>query len=89
MFMLDMKMALVLLLMIVPVAVLIVYFQKQYRKANYQSREKLSELNSMIQENISGINVVQIFRRKNFNSKLFKDINKDYRQATNKTIFHD
>lgn len=89
MFTLDTKMALVLLFMIVPVAGLVVYFQKQYRKANYQSREKLSELNSMIQENISGINVVQTFRRENFNSKLFKDINKNYRQATSKTIFHD
>ncbi len=86
---LDIKMALVLLFMIIPVAGLVVYFQKQYRRANYRSREKLSELNSMIQENISGINVVQIFRRENFNSDLFKDINKNYRQATSKTIFHD
>ncbi|MDJ0845684.1 ABC transporter ATP-binding protein [Crocosphaera sp.] len=81
--------ALMLLLMMLPISGLIVYFQGQYRKANYKSREKLSELNSMLQENLAGINVVQLFRREQFNSELFRVINGEYRQATDKTIFHD
>ncbi|MEA5509737.1 ABC transporter ATP-binding protein [Crocosphaera sp. UHCC 0190] len=89
MFTLEVKLALMLLLMMVPIAGLIVYFQGQYRKANYKSREKLSDLNSMLQENIVGINVVQLFRRERFNSELFRVINQDYRQATDKTIFYD
>ncbi|MEA5535784.1 ABC transporter ATP-binding protein [Crocosphaera sp. XPORK-15E] len=89
MFTLEVKLALMLLLMIIPIAGLIVYFQGQYRKANYKSREKLSDLNSMLQENIVGINVVQLFRRERFNSELFRVINQDYRQATDKTIFYD
>ncbi|MGB5596279.1 MAG: ABC transporter transmembrane domain-containing protein, partial [Crocosphaera sp.] len=89
MFALQAQLALMLLLMMLPITGLIIYFQGQYRKANYKSREKLSELNSMLQENIAGINVVQLFRRERFNSELFRVINADYRQATNKTIFHD
>ncbi|MGK7942345.1 MAG: ABC transporter ATP-binding protein [Crocosphaera sp.] len=89
MFTLQAKLALMLLMMMIPITALIIYFQGQYRKANYQAREKLSELNSILQENIAGINVVQLFRREGFNSELFREINRDYRQATNKTIFND
>ncbi|NJO93666.1 MAG: ABC transporter ATP-binding protein, partial [Hydrococcus sp. RM1_1_31] len=83
------QLALMLLLMLVPVAGLIIYFQQQYRKANYQAREELSKLNSMLQENIVGINVVQLFRRERFNSEMFRSINLHYRKQVDKTIFHD
>lgn len=83
------QLALMLLLMLVPVAGLIIYFQQQYRKANYQAREELSKLNSMLQENIVGINVVQLFRRERFNSEMFRSINHRYRNQVDKTIFHD
>ena len=89
MFTVQAQLALMLLSLMLPIAALIVYFQEQYRKANYQSREKLSELNSMLQENLAGINVVQLFRREQFNSELFRVINNDYRRATDKTIFHE
>ena len=89
MFTVQSQLALMLLLMMLPIAILIMYFQGQYRKANYKSREKLSELNSMLQENLAGINVVQLFRREQFNSELFRVINHEYRQAADKTIFYD
>ncbi|MEL4898435.1 ABC transporter ATP-binding protein [Crocosphaera sp. Alani8] len=89
MFTVQAQLALMLVLMLLFITVLIVYFQGQYRIANYQAREKLSELNSILQENLAGINVVQLFRREQFNSELFRVVNNDYRQATDKTIFHD
>ncbi|MEN9208422.1 MAG: ABC transporter transmembrane domain-containing protein [Gloeomargarita sp. GMQP_bins_14] len=55
--------ALLLLTLLVPVTGLITYFQTQFRRANYQSREELSRLNSLIQENIQGISIVQLFGR--------------------------
>ncbi|MEL7330578.1 MAG: ABC transporter transmembrane domain-containing protein, partial [Cyanobacteria bacterium J06559_1] len=60
-----------------------------YRKANYKAREELSTLNSDLQENISGINVVQLFRRERFNSELFRTVNTRYVEALDKTIFYD
>jgi ATP-binding cassette subfamily B protein len=89
MFWLQWQLALVLVGMLVPVTVLIIYFQQQYRKANYQAREELSRLNSQLQENVAGINVVQLFRREELNSRSFRKVNEKYRKAVDKTIFHD
>ncbi len=89
MFFLEWKLALMLVLMLVPVTALIVYFQQQYRQANYKAREELSALNSMLQENITGINVVQLFRREPFNAEMFSEVNKRYISQVDKTIFYD
>jgi len=83
------QLALMLLSMLIPVTALIIYFQQQYRKANYRAREELSKLNSMLQENLAGINIVQIFRRQKYNSEMFRVLNDRYRLAIDKTIFHD
>ena len=83
------KLASILVFMLIPVTALIIYFQQQYRKANYKAREELSQLNSMLQENIAGINIVQVFRREKYNGELYRSINQRYRKEVDKTIFHD
>lgn len=88
-FALEWRLASILILMLIPVAALIIYFQKQYRKANYAAREELSKLNSMLQENVVGINIVQLFRRESYNSEMFRSINDRYRQQIDKTILSD
>ncbi len=88
-FLLDWQLALMLVLLFIPVTGIIIYFQQQYRKANYKSRVELSNLNSMLQENVAGINIVQLFRRERFNSKMFRSINERYLKEVDKTIFHD
>jgi ATP-binding cassette, subfamily B, multidrug efflux pump len=89
MYLLDWRLASILVLMLIPVTALIIYFQQQYRKANYRAREELSQLNSMLQENISGINIVQLFRREQVNAEMYRSIDLRYRSAVDKTIFHD
>ncbi len=89
MFSLQWKIALMLVLMMVPVSALVVYFQHEYRKANYRGREELSLLNSMVQENVVGINVVQLFQREKYNAELFKTVRNRYIQEIDKTNFHD
>jgi ATP-binding cassette subfamily B protein len=83
------QLALMLLMMLLPVTALVIYFQQQYRKANYTAREELSNLNAKLQENIIGIGVVQIFRREIFNANLFRDNNQKYVNQMDKTIFYD
>ena len=85
----EWRLALMLIAMLLPVTALIIYFQQQYRKANYRAREELSALNSDLQENISGIDVVQLFRRERFNAELFRTVNTRYVSALDKTIFYD
>jgi ATP-binding cassette, subfamily B, multidrug efflux pump len=83
------QLASMLVLMLFPITGLIVYFQQQYRKANYKAREELSALNSTLQENIVGINVVQLFRRERFNAELFRTTNQRYIKEVDVTIFND
>lgn len=85
----DWRLATMLVLMLLPVTALIIYFQRQYRKANYRAREELSQLNSMLQENIVGINIVQLFRRERYNAEMFRAVNDRYRKEVDRTIFHD
>ena len=89
MFTLQWQLALLLVLMLFPVTALIIFFQKQYRSANYQVREELSKLNAQLQENVVGVNIVQLFRRERFNAEMFRATNTQYRQSLDKTIFYD
>ncbi|HLO51530.1 MAG TPA: ABC transporter ATP-binding protein, partial [Kamptonema sp.] len=89
MFTLQWQLALMLVLMMIPVTALIIYFQQRYREENYKAREELSGLNSQLQENLTGIGVVQLFRREQFNSELFRTTNRRYIDAVDKTIFYD
>jgi ATP-binding cassette, subfamily B, multidrug efflux pump len=74
---------------LMPMAWLTVYFQNQYRIANYKAREELSSLNATLQENISGIGVVQLFRREVLNSQQFRKNNQKYIDEVDATIFYD
>ncbi|MEO0352024.1 MAG: ABC transporter ATP-binding protein [Cyanobacteria bacterium P01_A01_bin.15] len=89
MLLIDWRLGIMLMLLLVPVTMIIIYFQQQYRIANYQAREELSALNANLQENIAGIEVVQLFRRENFNANLFRATNERYITAVDRTIFHD
>jgi len=85
----DKGLATLLLLTQIPVSYFIIWLQKRYRKANYQVREELSQLNSDFQENLQGLEVVQMFRREAFNSKNFSSTGVAYKKAVNGTIFYD
>ena len=85
----DKGLAILLLLTQIPVSYFIIFLQKRYRKANYQVREELSQLNSDFQENLQGLEVVQMFRREGFNSRKFSKTGNAYKNAVNGTIFYD
>jgi ATP-binding cassette, subfamily B, multidrug efflux pump len=85
----EWKLTVMLVLLLLPVTWVIIFFQGRYRISNYAAREELSALNSTLQENIVGINVVQLFRREQFNSQLFRTINLRYMGEVDKTIFYD
>jgi ATP-binding cassette subfamily B protein len=78
-----------LLLLQPPLTWLVITLQQRYRKANYRVREELSQLNADLQENLQGLEVVQMFRRERLNSERFGSTNALYRKAVNGTIFFD
>ncbi len=89
MFSIQWQLASLLIFILFPVTWLMIYFQQQYRNANYKTREELSKLNSQLQENIVGINVVQLFRREKFNSELFRATNQRYVKEVDTSIWYD
>ncbi|MFQ3626873.1 MAG: ABC transporter ATP-binding protein [Cyanobacteriota bacterium] len=89
MFTLEWRLASLLIAMLIPITILTIYFQRKYRQANYRAREELSSLNATLQENIVGINVVQLFRREAFNAELFRTINQRYIKEVDRTIVFD
>ena len=85
----DRGLAILLLVTQIPVSYFIIWLQKRYRKANYQVREELSQLNSDFQENLQGLEVVQMFGRESLNSEKFSNTGVAYKKAVNGTIFYD
>jgi ATP-binding cassette, subfamily B, multidrug efflux pump len=89
MFSLQWQLATMLVLLLLPVSGLILFFQQRYRISNYRAREELSSLNAALQENLLGMNVVQLFRRERYNSNLFRTVNERYVSEVDRTIFYD
>ncbi|HJN79145.1 MAG TPA: ABC transporter transmembrane domain-containing protein, partial [Flavobacteriaceae bacterium] len=95
------KMTVILLVMIVvsvrlTIVVLLIFpfliyatrlFQKAMKKAFELVRSEVANLNSFVQERISGIKIVQIFNRENIEEGEFNKINIKHRNAWLKTVW--
>ena len=62
-------------------------FQKSMKKAFEEVRIEVANLNSFIQERISGIKIVQLFHREKMEYKNFIDINENHKKAWLKTVW--
>ena len=85
----ESRLGLLLLFTQVPVTLAVLWLQRRYRKANYRVREELSQLNADFQENLQGLEVVQMYGRETVNSARFLRTGMHYRSAVNGTIFFD
>lgn len=85
----EWRLGLLLLVSQVPVVFGILWLQGRYRKANYRVREELSQLNADLQENLQGLEVVQMFRREAANSARFAQVTDAYREAVTGTILYE
>ena len=85
----EWRLGLLLLVSQVPVTLVVLWLQGRYRRANYRVREELSQLNADFQENLQGLDVVQMFRREAFNGARFQRTGLAYREAVNGTILFD
>jgi ATP-binding cassette subfamily B protein len=89
MILIEWRLGLLLLIIQIPVTLFILWLQKRYRVQNYKVREELSQLNSNFQENLQGLEVVQMFRRQTLNGRNFYKTGINYKNAVNGTIFYD
>jgi ATP-binding cassette, subfamily B, multidrug efflux pump len=85
----EWRLGVLLLAVQLPVVLGIFWLQRRYRRANYRVREELSQLNADLQENLQGLEVVQMFRREAVNSERFAVTTSAYRRAVTGTILYD
>jgi subfamily B ATP-binding cassette protein MsbA len=64
-------------------------FQKAMKSAFDEVRTQVANLNSFVQERISGMSIVQLFGRESLESAAFKDINDKHRKAWLKTVWYN
>ena len=63
-------------------------FKKKVRAGFQKIRARIARINSFLQENISGMRIVQLFNRQKRNFDQFDDINRSHMDANIETVFY-
>lgn len=88
MFFVDWKLTLVSLSTL-PLLIISTYVFKEKVKASFNEvRNAVSNLNSFLQEHITGMNIIQIFNREEREFEKFKAINREHRKAHLKSVLY-
>ncbi|WP_069771084.1 MULTISPECIES: ABC transporter ATP-binding protein [unclassified Streptomyces] len=77
----DVQLALVVFATLPPLAVATYFFRKASVKAYELARERVSTVNADLQESVSGLRIVQAFRRERDGGARFAERSDSYRQA--------
>ena len=64
-------------------------FQKYMKKAFEEVRTEVSNLNSFVQERLTGMKILQLFTRENVEYKNFKAINERHKKGWIKTVWYN
>lgn len=64
-------------------------FQKAMKVAFTEVRAEVANLNSFVQERITGMKIVQLFTREEIESEKFREINKKHQDAWLKTVWYN
>ena len=83
---LDWQLALATLTVFPGMAIATALFRRYSSRAYRRTRERLAEVTASLQEDISGVRVVQAFRRERANERRFHEVNGAYRQANVQTV---
>ncbi len=86
MFRYNVKLALIALTIVPPLAVLTYIFRTKLRKAYRQVRVKLAQINTALNENFMGIKTIQIFNQEEKFVDQFAETNEEYRLAARKEL---
>ncbi len=85
-FYLDWQLALATLTVFPGMAIATALFRRYSSRAYRRTRERLAEVTASLQEDISGVRVVQAFRRERANERRFHEVNGAYREANVQTV---
>jgi ABC-type multidrug transport system fused ATPase/permease subunit len=85
-FLLDWRLALATLLVFPLMSLATAIFRRRSARAYRRVRERLGAVTAALQEDISGMRVLQSFTREQQNAEKFRSINQHYREANHETV---
>lgn len=85
----NLKLSLIIFIMLPVVLYATKIFQKYMKKAFEQVRAEVSNLNSFVQERLTGMKILQLFNREDVEYKKFKAINERHKQGWLKTVWYN
>jgi ATP-binding cassette subfamily B protein len=88
MLMLDWRLALVSFAVIPLFFLLTDWFRRGARQSFRETRKWVARINAFLQENLSGMSVVQLYRREAKNRAAFAEVNRGHYDANMKAIFY-
>lgn len=77
----DWRLALVTFAILPPTLLMTWYFRGRMRRAYRTVRTAVARLNSFLQENVTGMHIVQLFSRERESMRQFREINAEHREA--------
>lgn len=89
MFIMNWKLALIVFALLPIILYATRLFQKAMKVAFIEVRAQVSNLNSFVQERISGMKIVQLFTREKIESEKFREINEKHQNAWLKTVWYN
>ena len=88
MLMLDWRLALVAFSVLPLIALVTQWFRRNVRESYRVVRGWIARINAFLQENITGMSTVQLFRRERLNFERFDEIDRKHRDANIDSIFY-
>ncbi|MCF6411000.1 ABC transporter ATP-binding protein [Pseudalkalibacillus salsuginis] len=85
-FFLDVRLAMICSVIIPIMFIWIIMYRRYASKYNHLIRQRLSDLNAMINESIQGMTIIQAFRRQKQTTDEFEKINEEYFSYRNKLL---
>ena len=89
MFYINWKLTLIVFIMLPIVLYATKLFQKYMKKAFEDVRTEVSNLNSFVQERVTGMKILQLFTREETEYKKFKEINERHKKGWLKTVWYN
>ncbi len=89
MFVIDWRLALISYVMMPLILYMTRWFQKSMKSAFVEVRKQVANLNSFVQERISGIKIVQLFTQEKQEFEKFKEINEKHKKGWLRTIWYN
>ncbi len=86
---LNWRMSLIAFAALPPVAIGVNWTRRRIRDAFREVRTKTARMNAYLNEQISGVGVVQAYAREEKSAEEFDEINRAYRDANNRSIVYD